>query len=311
MPGGKFIFILGSNGFGKSLQGFYNLEYLTDMNTKSSTEKNADAHVVEGFGDEWSRFDQSELSDEEFARLADNYFHIFDFAILPEKPVGFDLGAGSGRWARYVAPRVGTLHVIEPSKAIAVAKRNLAEFDNCEFHQADVDNLPLADDSMDFGYSLGVLHHIPDTEKGMQKCVDKLKPGAPFLVYLYYRFDNRPAWFRAIWKATDLARRGISRLPHNLRFLTSQVIAAGVYYPLARTALLLEKTGKPVDNFPLSQYRNTSFYTMRTDALDRFGTRLEQRFTKAEIESMMRRCGLVNISFSDQSFWTAVGYKRS
>ena len=37
-----------------------------------------------------------------------------------------------------------------------------------------------------------------------------------------------------------------------------------------------------VFNFPLSDYKNKSFYTMRTDALDRFGTKLEKRFSKKE-----------------------------
>jgi hypothetical protein len=67
--------------------------------------------------------------------------------------------------------------------------------------------------------------------------------------------------------------------------------------------------GVSVANFPLSQYRDNSFYTMRTDALDRFGTRLERRFTKAEMKEMMERSGLTKIIFSDTSFWTAVGTK--
>ena len=61
---------------------------------------------------------------------------------------------------------------------------------------------------------------------------------------------------------------------------------------------------------PLSQYRHNSFYTMRTDALDRFGTRLEKRFTKSEIRDMMLAAGLDEITFSDKSFWTAVGIKK-
>lgn len=48
---------------------------------------------------------------------------------------------------------------------------------------------------------------------------------------------------------------------------------------------------------------------MRTDALDRFGTRLERRFTKIEMKELMERAGLENIKFSETSFWTAVGYK--
>ena len=71
-----------------------------------------------------------------------------------------------------------------------------SSYSNCEFHCASVDAIPLPDDSADFGYSLGVLHHVPDTQKGILECVRKLKPGAPFLLYLYYAFDNRPWWFR-------------------------------------------------------------------------------------------------------------------
>lgn len=49
---------------------------------------------------------------------------------------------------------------------------------------------------------------------------------------------------------------------------------------------------------------------MRTDALDRFGTRLEKRFTKNEMQAMMENCGLENVTFSETSFWTAIGYKK-
>jgi SAM-dependent methyltransferase len=271
--------------------------------------ENLDKDVVAGFGDEWSRFDQSALEESELRRMFENYFNIFPWAALPENAVGFDLGCGSGRWAKLVAPRVGHLHLIDPSDAIEVAKRNLSASGNCSFHRAGVENIPLENESCDFGYSLGVLHHIPDTEAGIRSCVAKLKKGAPFLLYLYYRFDNKPAWFRALWKATDVSRSVISRLPHSGRYILSQLLAASVYFPLARTALLLEKTGTNVENFPLSQYRRNSFYTMRTDALDRFGTRLERRFTKKEMRDMMEHSGLRNVTFSETSFWTAVGYK--
>lgn len=269
-----------------------------------------DDNVIRGFGDEWSRYDQSRLSEAEAERLFEAYFKIFPWDKLPPKPVGFDLGCGSGRWARLVAPRVGILHLIDPSDALDVARRNLEGFSNCVFHRARVEDIPIAIESCDFGYCLGVLHHIPDTEAGMRKCVARLKPGAPFLVYLYYRFDNRPAWFRAVWKLSDVFRRFISRLPHSLRNAAAFIIALGLYLPLAGFARLLERLGFGVANLPLSQYRSLSFYTMRTDALDRFGTRVEKRFTKSEVFAMMERCGLRDISFSDEAFWTAVGYRR-
>lgn len=272
---------------------------------------NLDKNVVDGFGDEWMRFDQSALSEHELTDMFDNYFRIFPWEKLPPDAVGFDLGCGSGRWAKIAAPRVGTLHLIDPSAdALSVARQNLQDSDNCQFHLAGAGNIPLAEDSCDFGYCLGVLHHVPDTEGGIRACVRKLKSGSPFLLYLYYRFDNRPLLFRAIWKATDLVRRGVSRLPHSPRYGISQIFAAAIYFPLARTARLLEKLGFNVEKFPLSQYRNNSFYVMRNDALDRFGTRLEKRYTKEEMRQMMENAGLENIVFSETSFWTAVGYKK-
>ena len=271
--------------------------------------ENIDKQVVAGFGDEWSRFDQSALDEAELRRMFDNYFNIFPWEELPAGSVGFDLGCGTGRWARLVAPRVGLLHLIDPSDAIEVARRNLDGVENCDFHRASVDNIPLDDESCDFGYSLGVLHHVPDTQAGIRACVAKLKGGAPFLLYLYYRFDNKPAWFRVLWAISNAGRIVVSRLPHFVRYIVSQVLAALVYFPLARLAKFLESRGVRVANFPLSQYRNNSFYTMRTDALDRFGTRLERRFTKEEIRAMMEHAGLENILFSETSFWTAVGYK--
>lgn len=274
-----------------------------------TTSANIDPKTVEGFGQEWAAYDQSTLSDEDYNRLFNGYFSIFSFDNLGE---GFDLGCGSGRWAKRVAPRVGHLHCIDAAgEALDVARRNLAGQSNVSFHHASSDSIPLADDSQDFGYSLGVLHHIPDTEAAMRDCVRKLKPGAQFLVYLYYRFDNRPGWFRAVWKASDMVRKGVSRLPFGARRAVSTALAATVYFPLGRLAGLLESAGIKAVNLPLYSYRKSTFYSMRTDALDRFGTRLEHRFTRAEIGAMMTRCGLEDIGFrDDEPYWVAVGRKK-
>lgn len=273
---------------------------------------NIDPKTVAGFGDEWTRFDQSDLSRDERQDIFDSYFAVFPWQSLPAGAVGMDVGCGSGRWASLVAPKVGHLHCIDASAdALAVTRRNLAFAPNASFHHASVDAIPIPDGSLDFGYSLGVLHHVPNTPDAVSACVAKLKKGAPFLLYLYYAFDNRPRWFRAVWKLSDAGRQVVSRLPHGARYVASQAIAAGVYYPLARSAKALERTGLDVSHLPLSGYRDRSFYTMRTDALDRFGTRLEQRFTRAEITAMMERAGLENIRFHDgMPFWCAVGTKR-
>ena len=277
------------------------------------TSTNYDSKTVQGFGDEWTRFDQSSLDSAEHLELWQRYFGIFPWDELPADAQGFDMGCGSGRWAKLVAPRVGGLFCIDASsEALRVARKNLEGLRNCFLTQGSFESIPLEDNSMDFGYSLGVLHHIPHTRAGLQACVAKLKPGAPFLLYIYYAFDNRSAGFRALWRVSDRVRRTVSRMPMGARYAMSQGLAAGVYWPLARAAQKLEKAGKNVESFPLSYYRDSSFYTMRTDALDRFGTRLEKRFTKRQIEAMMKAAGLERIRFSnDVPYWCAVGYKSA
>jgi ubiquinone/menaquinone biosynthesis C-methylase UbiE len=273
---------------------------------------NVDTKTVAGFGDEWSTFDQSELSESELTTVFAQYFAIFPWEALPPDAVGFDIGCGSGRWAKSVAPRVKQLHCIDPSPdALRVAMRNLAEQDNCSFHVASVDAIPLEDGTMDFGYALGVLHHVPDTGAGIRSCVAKLKPGAPLLVYIYYAFDNRPLWFRMVWKGSDAIRRVVSTLPYRFQYWISLGIAAGIYWPMARSWRILERLGLNVEPLPLSYYRRRSFYFMRTDARDRFGTSLEQRFTAGQIRKMMEDAGLERIRFSpDPPYWCAIGYKR-
>jgi hypothetical protein len=84
-----------------------------------------------------------------------------------------------------------------------------------------------------------------------------------------------------------------------------------VYLPLARFAKILSIIGLKVDNFPLSAYKDASIYVMRTDSLDRFGTRLEQRFSKDQIMNMLLNAGFENIIFSNESpYWCAVGFKK-
>lgn len=273
--------------------------------------RNLDPATIKSFGDEWSRFDQSAIEGAEAEAIFGEYFAVFPWAALPKNASGFDMGCGSGRWARLMASKVGHLHCIDPSSALEVAKRSLSVCDNVSFHQASVDDGALPIDSQDFGYSLGVLHHIPDTGAALKSCVAMLKPGAPFLVYLYYAFDNRPAMFRFAWRCSDVLRRGIRLLPPRLKHGVTDLLACVVYWPLAKLALLGERLGLNVSNVPLSYYRHHSFYTMRTDSRDRFGTPLEQRFSREQIESMMLGAGLRDIRFSERApYWCAVGIKR-
>ena len=68
---------------------------------------------------------------------------------------------------------------------------------------------------------------------------------------------------------------------------------------------------RPQENMPLSAYNNKSFFVRRNDALDKFGTKLEQRFSKKQVLEMMQHCGLENIIISPLTpFYHAIGKKR-
>lgn len=72
-----------------------------------------------------------------------------------------------------------------------------------------------------------------------------------------------------------------------------------------------ERLGLLPRSWPLAFYRRRSFYVMRTDAFDRFCTRLEQRFTRAQITDMLRAADFDDIRFSEQEpFWVAVATKQ-
>jgi ubiquinone/menaquinone biosynthesis C-methylase UbiE len=275
---------------------------------------NLDPRVARGFGREWSTFRQDEdhLSQAQRQAIFDDYFRIFPWHLLPPGGgVGLDVGCGTGRWSMLVAPRVQHLHLLDASaEALNVAKQNLRSMTNVSYLVNSVANIPIESMSLDFAFSLGVLHHVPDTEAAIATIAEKLKRNAPFLIYLYYALDNRPLWYRLLWRASNAARFVVSRLPHPLRLAFSQIVAALIYWPLARIALAMARHGRSSASLPLAYYADKTFYVMRTDAYDRFCTRLEKRFRRSDIERMLVRAGFKDIVFSNAPpFWCAVGIK--
>ena len=279
---------------------------------KKSLNNNIDNETVISFGNEWNAFQQDQLEKKELEKIFLNYFSIFPLDSINKNSIGFDMGCGSGRWAYFIAPKVKLLYCIEPSeKALSIAKKNLVNTTNCIFLNANANNFNIENDSMDFGYSLGVLHHIPDTLSALQNCIKKLKPGAPFLIYLYYNFDNKGLTYYAIWFLSNILRQLISRLPFFLKKIVTDCITFIVYLPLAKLSYLLNKLGFKNISLPLSFYKDKSLYTMRTDSLDRFGTKLEKRFSKNQIKTLMEKSNLIDIQFfSSEPYWIALGYKR-
>jgi ubiquinone/menaquinone biosynthesis C-methylase UbiE len=272
---------------------------------------NIDAATVESFGLEWTKFNHfTEFEIEDIASR--HYFDIVKPEWTENKRV-LDVGCGTGRWTRFVAASALTVDAVDPSDAVETASKFLADRSNVRLSRAAVDELPFADTSFDFVFSLGVLHHIPDTSLAMKQCVSKLKQGGFFLVYLYYRFDNKGPVFKFLFRVSNGVRKIISGLNEGAKNILCDIIAVTVYLPLVFTGWCFKKTGlsKLAQQMPLHFYIGKTFNVIRNDARDRFGTPLEQRFTKNEIRLMMEDSGLTDIIFSDKEpYWHAVGKKK-
>jgi hypothetical protein len=139
--------------------------------------------------------------------------------------------------------------------------------------------------SLDFAMSLGVLHHISNTERALEDINSKLKSKGLFLGYLYYKVEDKPFLYRVIFSIANYFRTGISNLPFKIKKRISNLIAFFIYLPFAKLSKVLSKFKINTSNIPLHQYANLNFYMMKNDALDRFGTRLEKGSIKKRLKN--------------------------
>jgi len=266
--------------------------------------------VIAGFDDEWSRFREVGTVDQ--SQVFDLYFDLVPATCFAPDLTVLDAGSGAGRWAFEVSQRGPRVIAVDLGRSIEVTRANTA-LERVACVQADLRALPLAADAVDWAYSLGVLHHTNAPELGLANIVRSVRPGGLVLLYVYYALDQRGPLFRGVFQAVDLARRVISRQPRAAARAITTLIAASVYWPLARGGALLERAGAPglAAKLPLSFYRHLSFKTMRNDSLDRFGTRVERRYTRRGIQEFMRTADLHDVRVSESApFWHAAGFHR-
>jgi SAM-dependent methyltransferase len=273
-------------------------------------DENLDQEVINSFGHEWAAFDYSEAQTNE---ALDAQFLAYSEPIdlsqfNPETSLAADFGAGSGRWTSRLLPYFSQVYALEPSDGASnVLTKKFMNESRVKILQETVGMNSIPSNSLDLAMSLGVLHHIPDTGLAIKDVASKIKSGGVFLCYLYYKLDNKPIYYRGLFWASNSIRWVISRLPYVMRRMIARIIATAVYLPLARTSRLLSKIGLNVSNIPLHHYADMPFVMLQNDALDRFGTRLEQRFSKKEITEMLGNAGfdLSTLKFSDvEPFWT-------
>ncbi len=273
-------------------------------------DENLDQSVIDSFGHEWATFDYDET---ETSEALDAQFQAYCTPLKlnqfdPNKSIAGDFGAGSGRWASRLTSYFSLVYALEPSNGASTVLINKFSGESKIVvlqETVGANSIPLA--SLDLAMSLGVLHHIPDTGLAIKDVSQRIKPGGIFLCYLYYNLENKPTFYKFIFKGVNTVRQVISRLPQRIKQLVASSIAALIYWPLARLSKVLSRFRINTSNIPLHHYADMPFVMLANDALDRFGTTLEQRFSKAEITEMLRAADfdISTLKFSDiEPFWT-------
>ena len=146
--------------------------------------------TIADFGEQWTRF----TTNEGFYGSGALFEDICGPLLAPHEVQGLrtaDIGSGTGRIVRMLLA-AGAAHVVavEPSAAIDVLRRNVAEFgDRVECVQEVGENIPRGRD-FELIVSIGVLHHIPEPTPVVKAAYDALRPGGRLLVWLYGREGN-------------------------------------------------------------------------------------------------------------------------
>lgn len=253
--------------------------------------------TIDSFSNEWESYPDIIP---EHRQEYEAYFDIVPDALLKDATV-LDLGCGIGRWSYHVHAHSENLVLADASRAIFVARKNMAHAKQAIFFRCDLRELPFRKDAFDFLFCLGVLHHLEED------CLTLTRGLAPYanriLIYLYYALDNRPWTYRAAFYPADLLRRALCRIKSEpARQTISKILSGLLYVPLIWLGRLLNIVG--LGKFvPIYEgYKDSSFSRLAQDVYDRFFTPIEQRVSKAQIETLKDQFDQITIS-TNIPFW--------
>ncbi|MFN0119062.1 MAG: methyltransferase domain-containing protein [Blastocatellia bacterium] len=198
-----------------------------------SADKQATAN---NFGQQWLEFDH--VSDHH-----DQQFRDWIAPVTPDFVRGklvVEGGCGKGRHTSVMAGwGAAAIIGVDLSQAVEAAFQNTRHLENAHIIQADIYRLPLRP-VFDYGFSVGVLHHLPDPRGGFLSLAQKLRPGGAISAWIYGRENN--GWI--VYIINPLRKYITSKMPPRLLYFLSMIPSAIlfaalrlVYAPLGGTAL--------------------------------------------------------------------------
>jgi ubiquinone/menaquinone biosynthesis C-methylase UbiE len=258
--------------------------------------------TADSFAYEWQRF----------GALRKQWRKNFIDYMQPHSPESFegrlvlDVGTGSGRHAFHAAELGARVVAVDIGRSIDVARGNLPP--EVLTVQADAEHLPFTPGTFDFVMSIGVLHHLPDPQRGLERIAPLSRPGGHVHVYLYWVPEH--AWHVRVLRLVSAARKVTVRLPHRLLHALcvplAAMLALTVVWPY-RALRSIPRLRWLAGAFPLKTYADYPFGVLVNDQFDRLSAPLERRYTRAEVLAMLEETGLTDVQVLANHGWVGDG----
>lgn len=258
--------------------------------------------TIADFGEQWTTYRDSEGYYGSPEILGDMFGPLLALADVSGRRV-MEIGSGTGRIARILLG-AGARHLtaVEPSAAFEVLRDNLRDqADRTALLRTTGDAVPPTGD-MDFVFSIGVLHHIPDPDPVVRAAFGALRPGGRLAVWLYGREGNA-LYLGLLTPARALTRR----LPH--RVLEALVRVVDV--PLLAYVALCRALPLPLAGYMRDVVARLDGPKRRLTVYDQLNPAYAKYYTRDEAHALLARAGFQDVALHHRHgySWAVVGTK--
>lgn len=221
--------------------------------------------------------------------------------------IGLDVGCGAGRHSKAAFERGAEMVAIDLSAAVDAAYQNNVKNERVHVVQADIYNLPVKDNSFDFIFSLGVLHHLPDPELGYQLLIPLLKERGALFIWVYAYAVRKVALELLRFVSQRLSNANIRRMAYLCNLLDY-----GVFVNLYRLFSILPLVGplaKKCSPPRLKEYAQYGFKVDYADWFDRLSAPITNYYNRTEMLGWLERSHLGNteLKIVEDSWWWLYG----
>jgi SAM-dependent methyltransferase len=126
-----------------------------------------------------------------------------------------EIGLGYGTFGQYLVERGCTYRGLDVASApVEMLRRRLAQLGRAEEYSAVVGSalqIPFADASFDYVFSIGCLHHTGDLPRAVGEVFRVLRPGGTAVLMLYNGHSLRQLWTVNRMRLSSLGARGDAR----------------------------------------------------------------------------------------------------